>query len=89
MAKAVVMKTDQGIMLFGSTQTVSGVWWNAEGCYKYCQRSEKWLGALQSHKLVHASTLIGYEKNSEDWFTKRENFIDVEIPFNCSQTYGG
>ena len=63
--------------------------WNAERCYKYCQRNEKWQAALQSHKLIHASSLIGYEKNTEDWYTKRENFIDVDVSYKCSQTYGG
>lgn len=34
--KGVILKTDDGIKLFGCLQCSNGSWYNAEGCFKYC-----------------------------------------------------
>ena len=41
--KGVILKTDDGIKLFGCLQCSNGSWYTAEGCFKYCNnnKSEK------------------------------------------------
>lgn len=87
MAKAVILKTDKGVMIMGAIQSSNGAWFNADGCYKYCQEETPWKSAHQSHKLIHNSSLIGKETTSDDWYLHRENFVDIEIPFTCTQKY--
>ena len=39
--KGVILKTDDGIKLFGCLQCSNGSWYNAEGCFKYCNDNKK------------------------------------------------
>lgn len=89
MAKAVVLKTDHGIKLFGNTQCSNGLWFDAQGCFNYCNMevSEN-MQQLQASKLIYGSTtLASNPKQCSDWFKNRENFIDVEISYECDQSY--
>ena len=81
--KAVILKTNNGIMLMGAIQSSNGAWFDAEGCYQYCNCENTKAGTLnQVHKLLYSSTKIGsLPKESEDWYRNRENFIDIEIPY--------
>ena len=36
MAKVVILKTSEGVKLIGNFQCSKGAYWNAEGCFKYC-----------------------------------------------------
>lgn len=87
MAKAVILKTNEGIRLIGTTQCSNGAWWDAEGCFKYCQEDTEFISQHQAFKLCAVATSLGNEKQSKDWYKHRENFIDIEIPFECSQEY--
>jgi hypothetical protein len=90
MAKAVILQTDKGIRIMGTTQCCNGAWWDAEGCFKYCNengRSEEFC-KLQAEKLIYnSSTLAWQPKGKENWYRSRENFIDIELDFECDQTY--
>lgn len=90
MAKATILKTNIGIMVMGSIQCSNGAWFDAEGCYKYCNEEEKSdiFCKLQSDKLIYNSTLLSREPEApDDWYKHRENFIDIEIAFECNQSY--
>ena len=88
MAKAVVLKTSNGVLLFGSIQCSNGAWFDAEGCYRYCQENTKALCEHQARKLIANATMLAhYPKESGEWSLHRYNFIDVEIPFEVDQTY--
>lgn len=83
MARAVVLKTSEGVKLIGSYQCSNGKYWDAEGCYWYCNigTSER-SNALQAQKLVSNATFLGFEpKMGEDWYKNRENFVDIEIDY--------
>ena len=88
MAKAVILKTDTGIYLLGAMQCSNGAWFDAEGCFKYChQEGTDFWNKLQADKLKCTATQIGRDKFSEDWYKHRENFIDIDVPFECTQNY--
>lgn len=82
--KGVILRTNNGIMLMGSIQCSNGAWFDAEGCYQYCNCEKTNAGTLnQVHKLLYASTKLGsLPKEGEDWYRYRENFIDIEIPYH-------
>lgn len=84
MAKAVVLKTDKGIKLIGSWQCCNGSYWDAEGCFKYCNSEEnEYRNMHQANKLIYNSTTLGfYPKTNENWYKNRDNFIDIEIPYD-------
>lgn len=87
MAKAVILKTSDGVKVIGTVQCSNGAWFDAEGCFKYCQADTEFLSKHQAFKLCATATSLGNEKQSEDWYKYRENFINIEIPFECSQEY--
>ena len=92
MAKGVILKTSGGVYLIGTIQCSNGSWFDADGCYAYCnlEETEFW-NEHQSRKLCSSATLLGHLPIVEkDWYKYRENFIDVEIPFDeVAQEYRG
>lgn len=89
MAKAVVLKTNMGVFIMGTIQCSNGTWFNAEGCFKYCQGKTESLSKHQASKLIVNASKLGHEKKDENWYKFRENFVDIEIPVKCSQCYLG
>lgn len=89
MAKAVVFKTDNKIKIIGTTQCSNGLWFDAEGCFQYCQAESEGMSEHQALKLCMAASTLGWmkEKQGADWYKHRENFIDIEVPFDCIQTF--
>lgn len=87
MAKAVILKTDEGVRLLGAMQCCNGSWFDADGCYDYCQSKTDWMSSLQARKLIEQSTALGHEKAESGWYKNRGNFVDVDIPFECKQEY--
>lgn len=89
MAKAVILKTDRGIKIMGSIQCSNGCSFDAEGCFRYCnEHISEHRDKLQAQKLMYASgTLANEPKEKEDWYKDRTNFIDIEIPYECDQSY--
>ena len=87
--KVVILKTDEGVRLKGNMQCSNKAWWDAEGCFNYCQERTEDMSRHQSLKLKSASTTIGHETTTDDWYRHRENFIDVEIniPVECTQAW--
>lgn len=90
MAKGVILLTDKGVKLMGSIQCSNGSYFDAEGCFNYCngEKSEL-LNKHQANKLVANATSLNVRENAEDedWYKNRENFKDVEIDYNVDQTY--
>ena len=90
MAKAVILKTNEGVLMVGAWQCSSGAYWDAEGCFNYCNSEvNEWRKKHQAQKLIYNSTTLGHEpKTEEEWYKNRENFIDIEIPYdNVNQEY--
>lgn len=84
MSKAVILKTDRGVMITGAWQCSNGTYFDAEGCYQYCngQVNDFW-NEHQTRKLLYEATTLGHRpKQDKDWYKNRENFIDVDIPYN-------
>lgn len=83
MAKAVILKTNEGVMLTGNFQCSNGSWFDAEGCFNYCNANEtEALNKHQMHKLINNATLLGHQPTAEpNWYKHRQNFIDIEIPY--------
>lgn len=93
-AKGVVLKTDQGIMLMGAIQCSNGAYFDAEGCFKFCNVSymipKHQISRHQANKLIGCSTTLSRNEFAEyNWWENRANFIDVEIPFEIDQSYHG
>lgn len=85
MSKAVILKTDRGVMIMGAWQCSNGSWFDAEGCFKYCNIDGKSdvYNEHQAKKLSFMSAHLAFRpKHDKDWYKYRENFIDIEIPFN-------
>lgn len=93
MAKGVILKTDRGVMLMGAIQCNNGSYFNAEGCFKYCNvnyttsKQISW-HRHQANKLIGCSTLLSHNELAEpNWWENRGNFIDVDIPYEIDQSY--
>lgn len=88
MARVTLMKTSSGVYLMGTMQCCNGAFWDAEGCFKYCQEDSEFLSQHQASKLIYASTKIGHDKVEEqEWWKNRNNFIDLELNINIDQNY--
>lgn len=93
MANGVLIKASDGIYLMGSIQCSNKEYFDAEGCFKYCQADisgfrKGILSGHQASKLLASSTLLGREKNDNpEWYKDRSNFIDVDINYDVDQTY--
>lgn len=87
MAKGVVLKTDRGVMLMGAIQCSNGAYFDAEGCFKYCNESGT-IPKHQANKLYGCSTLLSHNEFAEhNWWENKENFIDIDIPYEVDQSY--
>lgn len=90
MAKAVILRTNKGIYLFGSIQSSNGAWFDAEGCFNYCIDPEgrEYYEKHQAFKLIAGATLLAHSpRMGELWYKGRENFVDVEIPYEANQEF--
>lgn len=88
MSKGVIIKTNNGTYLVGSIQCSNGCYLNADGCWKYCKEDGEWLCKHQANKLIGSSTLLSRDSvNDELWYKDRNNFIDVDINYECDQSY--
>lgn len=87
MAKAVILKTSVGTRIMGALQDCSGNWFDAEGCFNYCNDNNA-DSKHQASKLINLSSDLGNERvEDKEWYKNRNNFIDVEIDYNTTQTY--
>lgn len=92
MAKGVVLRTDRGIMLMGAIQCSNGAYFDAEGCFKFCNVSymipKHQISRHQANKLIGCSTTLSHNEFAEpNWWENRNNFIDVDIPYEVNQSY--
>ena len=89
MGRIVILKTDFGVKLLGRFQCSNGAWFDADGCFKYCNEHDNdSVNRLQAEKLSCAAVYLAERpKEKRDWFKYRENFIDMEIPYECDQSY--
>lgn len=89
MSKVVILVTNNGTKLIGTTQCSNGSWWDAEGCYKYCNsEGDEYWNQHQANKLLAIATDLGRDSVKDDkWYKNRNNFIDIEIPYNTEQRY--
>ena len=89
MAKVTILKTNKGTRMLGATQCFNGAYWDAEGCFKYCNdASSDFLNEHQSNKLLSISTELGHESVSDkEWWKNRDNFIDAKIDYEVNQKY--
>lgn len=90
MAKGVILITDEGVKLMGTVQCSNGAWFDAEGCYNYCNSSDKEINNKhQAFKLSASATILSVRKGlaSEDWYKHKENFKDVNIDYEVDQSY--
>ena len=97
MTKAVIIKTKDGTYLMGNRQCSNGYWFDAEGCFNYCNKVGKdgdaedekdFLSQHQSKKLLHASTLIGNDFVIEsNWYKNKDNFIEIGIDLRQEYEY--
>lgn len=89
MAKVIILKTNKGTKILGATQCSNGAYWDAEGCFKYCNLGNSdFYNKHQASKLLSIATDLGNEcSNKDEWWKSRDNFIDLEINFETTQTY--
>lgn len=90
MAKGVILLTDEGVKLIGTIQCSNGNWFDAEGCFKYCNSEEtEPRNKHQAFKLKASATALNVRQNfrTADWYKNKENFIDVDINYCVDQSY--
>lgn len=88
-ARGVVLYTNKGILLLGRIQCSNGAWFDAEGCYNYCnQEKTDVFKEHQASKLCYNATILAnYPRKGRDWYKERENFKDIDLPIIVDQTY--
>lgn len=90
MAKGVILLTDEGVKLMGSIQCSNGAYFDAEGCFNYCNNEKtESMNKHQAFKLKASSTSLNVRQNfkTPEWYKDRNNFIDVNIDYEVDQTY--
>ena len=88
MAKVTILKTNNGTKILGTTQCSNGSYWDAEGCYKYCNTYSDFMNEHQAFKLASIASDLGHDSVPEkDWWKNRNNFIDLEIDYTVDQSY--
>lgn len=89
MSRITILRTNKGTKMLGSTQCSTGAYWDAEGCFRYCNSMDtKIMNEHQASKLLMIASDLGNDcVNEEDWWKNRDNFIDIEIDYNVDQTY--
>ena len=81
----VLLKTDDGIFLKGAIQASNGSWFDAQGCFEYCNGEQNetvndHAKRMKARKLKSVSTLVSYSMNGDkDWYLDRANFVDYKI----------
>lgn len=90
MTRVTILKTNEGTKILGAMQCSNGSYWDAEGCYRYCNNADysETGNEIQAHKLLMITADLGHDSVEEkEWYKNRENFIDVEIPYYTNQEY--
>lgn len=89
MAKVTILRTDKGTKILGTMQCSNGAYWDAEGCYKYCNNMDTdFMKEHQAFKLTSIASDLGHDSVPEkEWWKSRENFIDMEIDYDVKQSY--
>ena len=90
MAKGTILKTNKGIFLMGSIECSNGSKFDADGCYRYCNESDcdMVLTRVRVNNLIEVATLLSREVLADkSWYEYRNNFIDVDVDFECDQSY--
>lgn len=80
---AVIMKTDEGIMLLGCVKSDDGEVWDAHECYKFCNDNiSEFMDSHHSKRLKAEATLLNCDIKAEpNWYHSRDNFENVKIPY--------
>lgn len=83
MAKAVILKTNDGIKLVGVINRNDIVLENAESYFNSCNNNKNDFFNMQqlSKILAKATHLSLTPVAGNDWYKHRENFVDIEIPY--------
>ena len=97
MSRVTILRTNKGTKILGTTQCSTGAYWDAEGCYRYCnllgtnlKGSYPSMEEHQASKLLMFASDLGNDcVNEEKWWKNRENFVDIEIGYEVDQTYKG
>ena len=90
MAKGVILLTNEGVKLMGSIQCSNGAYFDAQGCFDYCNGEKtEFMNKHQAFKLVASATSLNVRPKlkPEEWYKDRANFIDVDINYEVDQTY--
>lgn len=89
MAKVTILKTNKGTKILGAMQCSNGAYWNAEGCYKYCNSEDTdFMKGHQAFKLLSIASYLGHDStNEKEWWKNKNNFVDAEIDYVVKQEY--
>lgn len=89
MAKVTILRTNKGTKILGATQCSNGTYWDANGCFNYCNSMDTdFMNQHQSNKLLSISSDLGHDYVDEvEWWKNRNNFIDAEINYKTTQIY--
>ena len=82
MAKAVLLKTNDGIRLVGVVKRNNLTLENAESYFNSCNNNKTEFFNMQqvAKLLANATTLSFNPVTGNDWYKHKENFVDIEIP---------
>lgn len=82
MAKAVILKTNDGIKLVGVIKRNDIVLESAESYFNSCNNNKnEFFNMQQVAKLLANATHLSLTPVAEnDWHKHRENFVDIEFP---------
>ena len=89
MAKVTILRTNKGTKILGATQCSNGAYWDAKGCYTYCNSMDTdFMKEHQAFKLVSIASDLGYDcVDEEQWWKNGDNFVDAEIDYDVVQAY--
>ncbi len=89
MARVTILRTNKGTKILGATQCSNGAYWDAKGCYKYCNSMDTdFMKEHQAFKLVSIASDLGHDcVDEEQWWKNGDNFVDAEIDYDVVQTY--
>ena len=62
MEKVTILRTNKGTKILGTMQCSNGAYWDAEGCYKYCNNMDTdFMREHQAFKLVSIASDFGHD----------------------------